>query len=271
MNDVIEFLTDLYDKGHGYSSINVARSSLSSLGITLESHTAGSHPLVARFLKGVFNIRPPQSRYSSIWDVNAVLSYLRTLSPVRHLSLKDLTLKLVMLMALTNAARIDTVNKLSVTNVLKLKSEFVVNIDGLLKQSRPGSLCSNLSFKAFPPDRRLCIYFALKEYLARTKHLRSENVTKLLISYVKPHQAVTKDTVARWVKTVMIRSGIDVKVFGPHSVRTAATSKASEKCVPIQEILRVAGWSNAGTFAKFYKKPIQAETHERFVKSVLGQ
>ena len=109
LNNVIEYLTDLYEKGHSYSSINVAKSSLSSLGISFESYTAGSHPLVVRFLKGVFNIRPPKSRYSSIWDVNVVLSYLRTLSPVKNISLKHLTLKIVMLMALTNAARVNTI------------------------------------------------------------------------------------------------------------------------------------------------------------------
>ena len=70
LNYIIEFLTEMYEKGHSYSSINVARSSLSPLGLTIESRTAGSHPLVIRFLKGVFNTRPPQPRYSSIWDVN---------------------------------------------------------------------------------------------------------------------------------------------------------------------------------------------------------
>ena len=267
VNNIIEFLTDLYGKGHSYSSINVARSSLSSLGISIESFTAGSHPLVVRFLKGVFNTRPPQPRYSTIWDINVVLTYLRTLSPVKHLSLKDLTLKMTMLMALTNAARVDTVHKLLVTNVQKLKSEFIVQIDGLLKQSRPGFSCPSLSFKAFPPDRRLCIYVVLKEYLHRTKNLRKGN--KLLISYVKPHHAITKDTVARWLKVVMIRSGINVKVFGPHSVRTAASSKASEKCVPIKEILQTGGWSNVGTFAKFYKKPIQS--HVNFATAILSK
>ncbi|KAH3841488.1 hypothetical protein DPMN_114953 [Dreissena polymorpha] len=52
-----------------------------------------------------------------------------------------------------------------------------------------------------------------------------------------------------------------------HSVRSAATSKANEKCVPIQEILQTAEWSNTGTFAKLYKKPIQ--TKDGFAITVL--
>ena len=35
VNEVIEFLTDLFENGLGYSSINIARSALSSIGIKL--------------------------------------------------------------------------------------------------------------------------------------------------------------------------------------------------------------------------------------------
>jgi ribosomal protein S24E len=52
----------------------------------------------------------------------------------------------------------------------------------------------------------------------------------------------------------MTRGGIDVKNISSHSVRSAAVSKASTKFVSVDKILKVAGWSNAKTFAKFYKK-----------------
>ena len=54
----------------------------------------------------------------------------------------------------------------------------------------------------------------------------------------------------------MIMSGIDVKLFKPHSIRAASTSKAFQKGVPLDHILSTAGWSSASTFAKFYNKPI---------------
>jgi len=46
VNDVIEFLTEQYNKGFGYSALNTARGALFSLGIRLESFPAGSHPTV---------------------------------------------------------------------------------------------------------------------------------------------------------------------------------------------------------------------------------
>jgi hypothetical protein len=166
-------------------------------------------------MKGVYNLRPTLARYTHIWDVSKVLSYLRKLSPVKYITLKDLTLKLCMLIALTCATRTQSIHLLSVNNVHKLSSEFVIEIEGLLKQSRPGYRNPRIHLKAYPPDRRLCVFTVLKEYLYRTKHLRKDS-SKLLISYVKPHKDVSRDTVARWIKTVLHRSGIATKIYGAH-------------------------------------------------------
>ena len=66
----------------------------------------------------------------------------------------------------------------------------------------------------------------------------------------------------------MLRSGIDIKQFSSHSVRSASVSKASINTVAVAKILKVAGWSNVQTFAKFYKKPIESE-ESVFQKAVL--
>ena len=98
----------------------------------------------------------------------------------------------------------------------------------MLKQSRPSSTSSIISFKAYPPDRRLCIYTVLKEYLLRTKMMRGNDQGRLLISnetlqICKQRQNFTM------AKAIMQKSGIDVNKYGSHSVRTAATSKANEE------------------------------------------
>lgn len=268
LEEVIEFLTQQFQNGLGYDSLNTARGALSSLGLNFEGFKVGSHPLVIRYMKGIFVLKPPKPRYVVTWDVNQVLSYLRKLSPVRHLSLKDLTLKLAMLMALTQAARVQTLHLVTVNGCKKLKTEFVFQLSDSLKQSRPSCKVATLCFKAYPPDRRLCIYTVLKEYLSRTRHVRNMDNNMLLISYVKPYKHVTRDTISRWLKTVMSRSGIDVQRYGSHSVRSAATSKAKINSVPMKDILQKAGWSNVRTFAKFYDKDIESST-DRFQDGVL--
>ena len=165
LDNILEFLTSLFDKGLGYSSLNTARGALSALGLKCDGQLVGSHQLVVRYMKGVYNLRPTLARYTHIWDVSKVLSYLRKLSPVKYITLKDLTLKLCMLIALTCATRTQSIHLLSVNNVHKLSSEFVIEIEGLLKQSRPGYRNPQIHLKACPPDRRLCVFTVLKEYL----------------------------------------------------------------------------------------------------------
>ena len=169
----------------------------------------------------------PTPRYTDIWSVDTVLTYLRKMLPVRKLSLKDLTMTLVMLIALTNVARVQIIHMLSVNSFKKSSSEFAFKVENLLKQSWSSFGCSVFKLKAYPPDRRVCVYTVLKEYLVRTKDIRKDSgSSKLLLSYVRPYKAVTRNTISRWIKLVMTRAGIDTEKYGPHSVRGASTSKA---------------------------------------------
>ena len=221
----LDFLVDLYDSGLGYSSINTARSALSSFGVLETGQSFGSHPLVIRFLKSVYNLRPSMPRYKDIWDVDIVLAYMRKLSPVKYISLKELTFKLAMPFALVASARAQSLHLLKLDNMKKHKDKFVFTMTELIKQSRPGFENPDIIAKAYPVDRRLCIYTVLKEYLRRTKFIRSDNY--LFISYIKPHVQVSVATISRWIRTVMQSSGIDTNKYKAHSVRAAATSKAS--------------------------------------------
>jgi hypothetical protein len=81
-------------------------------------------------------LRPIVPRYSCTWDVDRVLLVLRQLSHVRSLNLKDLTLKLTMLVALTGAARTQSIHLFSVDNFKRLSTEYVFKYDRLLKQIR---------------------------------------------------------------------------------------------------------------------------------------
>lgn len=59
---------------------------------------------------------------------------------------------------------------------------------------------------------------------------------------------------ARWLKEVLKRSGIDDKIFSPHSYRSASTSAAFAGGVQLKEILETANWTNAKTFYTFYRR-----------------
>ena len=83
-------MTELCEKGFTHSAINTARSALFSFVQLEDGSSIGKNPLISRLLKRVFQSRTPKPKYTEVWDVQIVLSYLKTLHPVELLSLKDL-------------------------------------------------------------------------------------------------------------------------------------------------------------------------------------
>ena len=79
----------------------VYRSALSAVLPLIDGHKAGSHPLVCQLLEGVFQLRPPQPRYATTWQVSKVVQYISSLGSNSNLSTKLLSYKLVGLLALT--------------------------------------------------------------------------------------------------------------------------------------------------------------------------
>ena len=263
---VIEFLLTLFNNGLSYSSLNTARSALSSILPSIDGIPVGQHPLIIRFLKGVFESRPAMPRYTAVWNVNQVLDYLKTLYPVNEISLKSLTLKLTRLLALVTAQKGQSLPFLNVDAMIDSGSSIVFRLQEHVKQSKPGSKGMVIELKSFT-DPRHCVVTTLKEYLTRTKSARETcSCSQLLLSYVKPYGPVSRDTISCWVKFVLQSSGIDVNIFKPHSTRSASTSKAKLSDVPLADILDKAGWKSESTFAKFYVKKIVEDT---FANNVL--
>ena len=85
---ILSYLADLFHQGRQYQIIRVHRSAISSFHIPLEGVVVGQCPLVTKFMKGIFSLRPPKLRYFVTWDVNDVLQLLRSWSPAKSLSLK---------------------------------------------------------------------------------------------------------------------------------------------------------------------------------------
>ena len=72
--ETVNFLAELFEMGYSYSSLNSYWSAISSVHEHIEGMAIGQHPMVARVLKGAYNIRPPIPRYKSTWKVAQVIS-----------------------------------------------------------------------------------------------------------------------------------------------------------------------------------------------------
>lgn len=63
----MEFLMTLHSQGLSYSNINTARSALPSVIKLDNCDNFGTHPLVTRFMKGIYELIKPKPKYNQIW------------------------------------------------------------------------------------------------------------------------------------------------------------------------------------------------------------
>ena len=81
-----EFLTQYFRKSScEYSSINTARSALSSIFLAVNEFMFREQPLIKRFLRGMFKESPTFPRYTVSYDIKYVLDYMskNVLFPVK--------------------------------------------------------------------------------------------------------------------------------------------------------------------------------------------
>lgn len=87
--------------------------------------------------------------------------------------------------------------------------------------------------------------------------MRAKDCDSLFISYVKPHKAVTSQTLSRWINSELKECGVQTDLFTSCSTRHASTSSAARKGVSTDLIKKAAGKTgHSKVFANFYNRPI---------------
>ena len=167
-----------------------------------------------------------------------------------------------MLLSLLSGQRGQTILSFNIDHMIINKTEISFQINSLLKCSKPGRHSEPVIFRAYQEDPSLCVRVYVQAYLLRTKELRKDE-TQLFISYQKPYKAISRDTLARWIRTTMQLAGIDTAIFKPHSTRAASVSTAA-KFLPTKSILKAVGWSQESTFYKYYKSQSSYRIRSRF-------
>ena len=164
VQNVLDFLSKLFSDGHSYSQMKRASSTLSSI-ITINKVSCGKHPDVKRFMKDIFEFRPTFPKYHMIWNVKKVFNYFRNLPVITDLTLKELSLKLAMLLCLVFGGQ-----RIQAIHLIKLKDKNVgdqvfIPIMQKIKQSKPRNHIYSLSFKTYTKGTKLCVVAHLKRYI----------------------------------------------------------------------------------------------------------
>ena len=162
--EVINFFTAETERGVGYRALCNARSALNSVCSIPGYPDISHHPLIKRFIKGWFNLKPPRSNITYTWDVNIVLQYLNNLGENANLSFPILCKKVVTLMMLLSGTRVNSLHTFNI-KLMNLTSRDCTFIpDGVIKHTRPNYKQSGIIYHSYPHNSRLCPVQTIADY-----------------------------------------------------------------------------------------------------------
>ena len=189
VSDVLIFLAEQSSQSKEYRYINVLRSAISSAHCHVDDKPVGQHPLIVRLMKGVSFSRPPQPRYQHTWNVSVVTAYLASSGINKTMSMKQLSQKLCMLMALTCPERSSVMASLDITYMRHYPGGMKFSHTIFRKRAHQGNLGESVYLKF--TDESLCPVTCRRstrngqrigEVLTRTSHaysFPSKNLTSL--------------------------------------------------------------------------------------------
>ena len=128
---LLEFLTLALEGVNAYGTLNSYRSA----DALIVNWDIGNNPIIKRFCKGASNLKPQNPRYDFPWDPTLVLTHLRSIYPNNKVSLKDLSFKLVALLALATAQRQQTISLMKLSNMTQQIDAINIRITDRIKTS----------------------------------------------------------------------------------------------------------------------------------------
>ncbi|XP_011859632.1 PREDICTED: uncharacterized protein LOC105557096 [Vollenhovia emeryi] len=130
---ILQFLAQELPK-ISYSCLNTTRSAIS----LISQNEIGNHPMIKRFCKGVSVLRPPRPRYNFVWDPAPVIAKLPSIYPYEGVSLKDITKKLILLLALATGHRAQTLSLLRISQI-SLDENYLLSLSNNIRLAHSSS------------------------------------------------------------------------------------------------------------------------------------
>lgn len=165
LSEILRFLIKIYNQGGKYGTINSAKAALS---LVLGSDKLNCDQ-IKRFMKGVYRLRMPFAKYCLTWDPAVVLNFLSELYPNENLDLQSLSRKIVTLIALITAHRVQTLSLIRLTNIKRLDDKIMIHISDNIKTSAVNRTQPILVLPFFNERPSICPARALERYLDVTK------------------------------------------------------------------------------------------------------
>ena len=273
VSQFLRFVADTPWRGDELRSVQTVRGFRSAINSVhtgfADGSTVSSNTVLSAFIKGLFNERPPKKRLCPSWDLPLVLHHLNLppYEPLEDATLRDLSVKTAFLVQLASGRRVSFTHALRIDQgfyqIHREDDSVTLTPDLVLDKNQspdfdpePVTL-ANLG-KISPRDECSCPVRALSIYRDRTKEVRRQSPHLFVISRPDYHRA-NKTTVSNWIKEAIgsaykNASEGDFTRFRAHDTRGVAATWAHVSGMPLDSILRAAGWKARSTFVRHYLK-----------------
>ena len=253
----------LFHEGKRVNTIKNYRSAIAVVhrGFT-DGSTVGSSQVLQQLLRGMVNSRPMARPLPPTWSINGVLRALagEPYEPLHAAPLELLTRKTLFLVAAATGRRRSCLQALTVKpGHIRFEGHGVRLIpdpEFLPKNQTLDFLPGDLfipeisSASSVPEDRKWCPVRALKWYLHRTKDIRASQ--RLFVLPRNPFTAASKDTISRWIVSLIAKHAKPGESIRAHDVRAHASSTAWFRGVPLLDIMKAAAWKTPSSFVSTY-------------------
>ncbi|KAI2657450.1 hypothetical protein H4Q32_008775 [Labeo rohita] len=205
---VLSFLQEKLERRLSPSTLKVYVVAIAADHDAVEGVSLGKHHLIVRFLRGARRLNPPRPHLIPSWDLSVVLLGLRKapFEPFVSVELKYLSLKTLLLIALTSIKKVGDLHAFSVNETCL---EFGPADSHVTLRPRPGCVpkvpTTPFRDQVAPPEEAdpalafLCPVSALRTYVDRTRSFRHSEQLFVCFGGQQKVNAVSKQRLAHWV------------------------------------------------------------------------
>lgn len=282
---VLEFLQEGLEKGLAASTL---KTQVAALSVFLE-RTLSGEPLIIRFFRAMAKVKPRPVVSFPKWDLSLVLQGLTMapFEPIEEASLRFLTLKTILLVAVTSARRISELQALSIKEpfmrclqdrvVLRTDPAFLPKVASVFHRTQEiilPTFCPLPSGAGEEAFHTLDVRRCLLKYLERTKEIRKSSSLFVLMEGTHKGGKASKSTLGRWLKQAIKEAYISLGLEPPegvlpHSTRAVAASWAERAGASPEQICKAATWSSFSTFIRHYRLDLLSASDQSFGRKVL--
>ena len=264
LKNILDCLNFIFQKqGIAFGGLRTTKNTLLEMRKLAGMKTSKNHiNYVNKYMRACFNQKPPSKRsYKMIWDVNLLLDFFNKSKPNSELSCNELGGKAMLLIMLTTMCRKAEVSQLKLSNVVRTENgDLRFHLEEPTKTYNERNFTNQTGLQKLivprvPQNRKLCPVTALEDYLEKVEFVRG-NLDEVFILLKDPSLPAKNQTLARWCKDILHQAGIEN--YGIHSVRSASTCGALIRGVPLDKIIKQAGWSQVNSFIRNYLKPLKS-------------